>query len=187
MPAGILVWSNITRQLLSNTSCRLLVCSIHSPLHQENENWSGSNIQSSQTLRVTSPVLLSSSRCSQTPQELSDVLSDSPRAFSGAPESTCSYGGAFRMLQDLTYSIVKFWSSWDLCADLRQTSRAAKTAMQLCERLRQQPGPPRSTAGNLVPYSPSSGSYITTRHFMLSYSSLLQWPDSLYHNMACII
>ena len=28
------------------------------------------------------------------PLELSKVLSDSARAFSGAPESTCSYGGA---------------------------------------------------------------------------------------------
>jgi hypothetical protein len=44
------------------------------------------------------------------PLELSQVLSDSERAFSGAPESTCSYGGAFRILQDLTYRIVKFWS-----------------------------------------------------------------------------
>jgi len=32
------------------------------------------------------------------------------------------------MLHDLTYRIVKFWSSCDLCADLRETSRAAETA-----------------------------------------------------------
>jgi len=31
-------------------------------------------------------------------QELFNVLSDSARALSGTPESTCSYGGAFRML-----------------------------------------------------------------------------------------
>jgi len=37
--------------------------------------------------------------------------SDSARAFSDAPESTCSYGGAFRTLRDLTIRIVKFWSS----------------------------------------------------------------------------
>ena len=46
---------------------------------------------------------------------------------------------------------------------------------------------PRSFAGHLMPYSPSSGCYITTRHFVLSYSSLLQSQDSLHHNLACII
>jgi len=51
--------------------------------------------------------------------------SDSARAFSDAPESTCSSGGAFRTLRDLTIRIVKFWSS---------------------------------SAGDLVPYSQSSGS-----------------------------
>jgi hypothetical protein len=80
-------------------------------LHQQNVNRLGRNTQSSQTLRATSAMLLSTSRCSQPPLELSNVLSDSARAFSGAPESTCTYGGAFRMLQDLTYRIVKFWSS----------------------------------------------------------------------------
>ena len=75
------------------------------------------------------------SRCSQARLELSKVLSDSTRAFSCAPESTCSNGGAFRMLQDLTYRIVKFWSSWNLFAGLRETSRAAGTAVQLCGRL----------------------------------------------------
>jgi len=80
-------------------------------VHQQNVNRSGSHTPSSQTLRATSPVLLSTSRCSQTPLEVSKVLSDSARAFSGAPESTCSYGGAFRMQRDLTYRIVKFWSS----------------------------------------------------------------------------
>jgi len=53
---------------------------------------------------------LTTSRCSQLPLEFCKVLSDSARAFSGAPESTCSYGGAFRMLQHLTFRIVKFWS-----------------------------------------------------------------------------
>ena len=47
--------------------------------------------------------------------------SDSARAFSDAPESTCSYGGAFRTLRDLTIKIVKFWSSCDRCAALRET------------------------------------------------------------------
>jgi hypothetical protein len=54
----------------------------------------------------------------QGPMELSIVLSDSERAFSGAPESSCSYGGAFKMLQDLTYRIVKFCCSWDSVSSL---------------------------------------------------------------------
>jgi hypothetical protein len=80
-------------------------------LHQQNVNRSGSHTQTSQILRSTSPVLPSDSRCSQAPLDLSKVLSDSERAFSGAPESTCSYGGAFKMLRDLTFRIVIFWSS----------------------------------------------------------------------------
>jgi len=51
--------------------------------------------------------------------------SDSARAFSDAAESTCSNGGAFRTLRDLTIRRDKFWSS---------------------------------SAGELVPYSQSSGS-----------------------------
>ena len=91
------------------------------------------------------------------------------------------------MLRDLTYRIVKFGSSWDLCKDLREASREAETAAHLCAILRELPRPLRSSAGGFMPYSPGSGSYITTRHFVLSYSSLLQSQDSLNHNMACII
>jgi len=65
------------------------------------------------------------------PLELSRVLSDSAKAYSGAPESTCSYGGAFTMLRDLTYRIVKFWSSWDHCTALRETSCRILTAVVL--------------------------------------------------------
>ena len=155
-----------------------------SSLHQQNVSWFGSHTQSPQTLGVTSPVLLSTSRCSQTPLELSKVLSDSARAFSGAPERTCSYGGAFRMLRDLTYRIVQFWSSWDLCAYLRETLR---DAVPLCGIHREQPRPQCCSAGELVLYSHSGCSYITTRHFILLYSSLLQSQDSLHHNMPCII
>jgi len=155
--------------------------------HQQNVIWSGSLMQSSQTLRATSPMLPSTSSCSQTPLELSKVLSDSPRAISGAPESTCSYGGTFRMLWNLTYRIVKFWSSWDLWADLWETSREAGTTAQLCGILRDRLRPRLSSAGDLMPYSHSSGSDITTRHFVLSYPSLLQSQDLLHHNMACII
>jgi len=129
-------------------------------------------MQSSQTLRATSTVLLGTSRCSQTSLELSNVLSDSARAFSGAPESTCSYGGAFRMLRDLTSRIVKYWSYRDLCSDLWETSKRAETAEQLCGILREQPRPLGSSVGGLVLYSHSSGSYTTTRHFVVSCLSL---------------
>ena len=156
-------------------------------VHQQNVNHSGSNMQSSQTLRVTSPALLSTSRCPQTPLELSNVLSDSARAFSGTSESSRSYGGALRMIRDLTYRMVKFWSYWDLCTDWRETSRTAKNTAQLCRRLREQPRSLCSTEGDLVLYSHSSGSYLTTRHFALSYLSLLQSRDSWHHTMACSI
>jgi len=76
-------------------------------VHQQNVNRSGSHTQTSQTFRQTSLLLPSNSRCSQAPLKLSKVLSDSARPFSGAPESTCSNGGAFRMLLDLTYRTVK--------------------------------------------------------------------------------
>jgi len=156
-------------------------------IHQHNVNQSRSNMHFTQTLWATSPVLPSASRCFQTPLELSKVFSDSARAFPGALESSCSYGDAFRMLQDLTYRIVKFWSSWDLCTDLWETLKQAETAAQLWRRLRKLPRPLQSTVGDLVLYTHSSGSYITTRHFVLSYSPLLQSQILLHHNMACTI
>ena len=52
----------------------------------------------------------STSGCSQPPLQLCKVLSDCARAFSRALESTCSDGGAFRMLRDVTFRRVKFWS-----------------------------------------------------------------------------
>jgi len=63
------------------------------------------------------------------------VLSDSAKTYSDAPESTCSYEDALRILQYLTYMMVNFWSSRDLCAGLRETSRAAEMAAQFCRRL----------------------------------------------------
>jgi len=75
-------------------------------------------------------VLLSFSRRSQTHLELSKVLSDSARAFSGAPESTCSYGGAFRMLH-LGYS----------------NFGAPETSAQICGRLPEKLKPLRSSVG----------------------------------------
>jgi hypothetical protein len=98
-----------TTSILDRSSSNAVAPSVC--IHQQNVNRSGSHTQTSQTLRSTSPALLNTSRCSQTPLELSKVLSDSARAFSGAPECTYSYGGAFSMLRYLTYRIAKFWSS----------------------------------------------------------------------------
>jgi len=102
----------------SSSGWRRVAIGLEDMLHQQNVNWSGSHMQTSQTLRSTSPVSLITSRCFQAPLEISKVLSDSARVFSGAPKSTCCDGGAFRMLQDLTCRIVKFWSSWDHCTTL---------------------------------------------------------------------
>jgi len=66
--------------------------------HQQNVNRAGSHTRTSQTLPQTSPVLPSNSGRSQAPLEVSKVLSDSARAFSGAPESTCSVTGVLRCL-----------------------------------------------------------------------------------------
>jgi len=72
-------------------------------------------------------VLQRTSRWSKPPLELCKVFSDSARAFSRASESTCSDGGAFRMLRNLNIRIVIFWSS---CAGPWLASRAAKTSVQ---------------------------------------------------------
>jgi len=149
-------------------------------VHQQNVTRSESNMQSSQTLQVTAPVLPNISSCSQTPLELSNVLWDSARAFSGAPESTGSYGGAFGCYEIWLTELSNFG--------------APETSAQICGRLQEQLGPLRSSAGDfestardLKPYSRSSCDYISTRHFILSYSSLLRSQDLLHQNMACII
>jgi len=89
-----------------------VLCIIDRPIiwikrYQQNVNWSRKDTQSSPTLRVTSPVLLRTSRWSQTPLELSKVLSDCVPSFTGALERTCSYTGGLRMLRDMTYKIIK--------------------------------------------------------------------------------
>jgi len=89
--------------------------------HQQNVNRSGSNTHTSQTLWLTSLVLLSTSRCSQAPLQLGKVFSEFARTFSGAHKRTWSDGGAFKMLSELTCRTVKFLSSWDLCATLQET------------------------------------------------------------------
>jgi len=100
------------RLLYSDSMCSKVL------LNQQNVNRSGSRTQSSLTLLSTSPVLLTTSRFSEAPLELSQVLSDSARAFSCSPKSICSDRGAYRMLHELTCRIVKFWSRGDLCTDL---------------------------------------------------------------------
>ena len=101
-------------------------------------------------------------------QTLSDVASIS----SGVSESTCSHRQEFKMLQDKTYRISKFRSSWDLWAELRQTSGAA------WDHLPSSAGDFNSTwwdfyaavpeTLNLVRYPQSSGSYglTVTSHFV---------------------
>jgi len=118
-------------------------------IHQENVNWYGSNTQLSKTLGATTPVLIRTSRCSQTLLELSKTLSDSAREFSGAPGSSCSYGGAFRMLWNLSYRRVKLWSSWDFCRHLGETVTEAESAAQLCGILQPQLKPLHTFCGRL--------------------------------------
>jgi len=99
--------------------------------YQQNVNRSGSHTQTSQTFQVPSPVLLSTSGCPQATLELCKVISDSAKAISATSGSTCSYGGAFRMLRDLTIRIVKFWSSQNRCAAMRETWCRTLTAVVL--------------------------------------------------------
>jgi len=132
VPLHITLWSQFCRFFslcwypIVNEHCGVVANCEHMTewvywVQQQNVNWSGSHTQTSQTLPLPSPELLSTSRCSQAPLELCNVLSDSARVFSAASESTCSYGGAFRTLHDLTIWIVKFWRSRDRCAALRET------------------------------------------------------------------
>ena len=84
---AVSVRSSVIRSFLESMLHRVLENVLRSVpgniLHQHNVIRSGSHTQSSQTLRATSPALLSTSRRSQTPLELSQVLSDSARAISG--------------------------------------------------------------------------------------------------------
>jgi len=143
--------------------------------HQENVKRSISYIHTSQTLQLTSPVLLSTSRYLQAPLQLSKELSDTASPFSGASESSCSNGGEFRMLWYLTCKIVKYWSTGSLYADLWMTLGAAETATQLCGRL---------GAVNLQDWFHV---YNKNKAFRRTDLSLLQSQDSLSHNTACII
>jgi len=140
-------------------------------LYLQNVNRSESHTLFSKTFQSPSPVFPNTSRCFLAPLKLSKVLSDSSRACSGAPESSCSYDGVFRMLQDLTFRIVKLWSSWDICTGLWETSSAAETAAQLCGRL----GATLSQLWFL--------GFQKHKAFRLSYSFLFQSQDSQPHNI----
>jgi len=95
--------------------------------HQQDVKCYKSYIEIALILLSTLLVLLSNSRHSQAPLNICNELSDAASAFSGAPESACSYEGGFKILLYLTYSKVKFWHSWDFCASLWETSEAAET------------------------------------------------------------
>jgi len=103
------------------------------------------------------------------------VLPDSASTFSGAPESTCSYRGVFRMLQYLTDMIVKFLSTWDLWAGLWETRRWDEISAQLYGRL-------GAVFSHLLFLC-----FHNHQTFHLSYSSLFQSQDLLHTNMAIII
>jgi len=147
------------------------------------------HMHTSETLRKLSPVLLSISRCSQPPLELRRVLSDSARWFPGAPESTCSYEGAFRMQWDLTIRVFNLWSCGDLATDLRVTSRGAVTSAIVHKRLQKQLRPRQKHCARLDTIFLHQW-FLVLHHcktFCLSYSSLLQSQDLVHHYIACII
>jgi len=75
-------------------------------------------------------------------------------------------------LEPLRRSVGDFEKSWDYCSVLRETSRIAETTAQLCGIHRQQLRLLHGSASDLVPYSHSIGSYITTRHCSISYLSV---------------
>jgi len=144
-------------------------------IHLQNVNGSRSHMQTFQTHQSTTPVLLNLSRRSHPPLELSKILSDSARAFPCAPESTYSDKGTLRMEQDLTYRIVKFWSSWNLYVGQRETSRAAETSVQLWRRL------------GAMFWKQWILGFHSYKAFCLSYLPLLQSQGLLHHNMGCIM
>ena len=141
-------------------------------LHQQTVNWSGSYLQTSQTLQLTSPVILMPPWCSQSLLNLRKLLSESTREFSGDPKSTCHYGGAFRMFWDLTHMVFEFWNSWDPFARQCETSRAAAISAHLCSR------------AQAIFLHRSFSAFDNHNAFLLSYLSWLQWQDSLHHYMA---
>jgi hypothetical protein len=102
-----------------------------------------------------------------------------PPDYPGAKQSTLTLCESFfrcfwkhlqlwRSIQDAPSRIAKCRSFWYLCADRWQTSINAESAAPLGRILRQRPRPLRSYVRDLILYSHSNGSYIPTRHFVLS-------------------
>ena len=127
-------------------------------IHQQNKSRFECHMKTSATLQTITAVPRNSSKYSQAPLELCKVLSDSTTAFSGAP-----------------YRIVQYWRSWELSTDLRETSIAAETTVQVCRRL------------GAVNWQQWFVRFHNHKAFCLSYSSLLPLQDVLHHNMTCII
>jgi len=144
-------------------------------VHQQTVIRSGSYTQTSLTIWLPLPVLLSTSRCSQTPLELYKVLSDSARAFSCAFESSWGCGGTFRILQNLTIRIGDFI--------------AAKTLVQVCRRLRDQLRSLHKLCGRLGAIFSHQWflGFHNHKAFHRLYWSLLQSQDSLHPIMTCIV
>jgi len=124
----------------------------HTP--QKNLNQSGSNTQFSQTLRATTPVLRSTSRCSpnllrtvlcwfsfnrlvssQTLLEVCKVLSDYEEHSQNALRFVLWNSNILKLLRSRPRYAGDFERSWTRCTALRNMSRAAETAAQLCGRL----------------------------------------------------
>jgi len=73
------------------------------------------------------------------------------------------------MLRDLTERIFKFWSCWVLCTAGQEATWEYKTVVQLCGIHLEQLTSLHSFVGDLVLHFHCSGSYLSTRHLILSY------------------
>jgi hypothetical protein len=78
------------------------------------------------------------------------MLSDFAREFSDGSKRTCSYVGTFRILQDMTYRLIKCRRCCDLNTGLWETWGAAEPAAQRSGRHQEQQNPLCSSAGVTV-------------------------------------
>jgi len=95
--------------------------------HFQNVKLSGCHMQTSQTLWSISQVFLCKSLCPQASLTLRTVLIDIATASSSDCDSTCSYISSLTIMQCITYRILKWFSSWDLCAAQQEALRATGT------------------------------------------------------------
>jgi len=122
-----------SRISINSTHCVVCVVSTISNLHHQDSTPFGRYMPTPQPLWSTSPDLLCNSNQCQPFLEICKVLLNSAWAFTGAPESTCSYEAAFRMLS--------FWLIWE------SYSGPAEISAQVCGRLWEQPKSLCSTMG----------------------------------------